>query len=410
MARSPLLDGILAIPFTPASQYICRMNAVYLVDALRTPVGRHNGMLREVRADDLFATTLKALIARNPSVDVNQIEDVIAGDANQGGEDCRNVARLSSLLAGLPVSVGGNTVNRLCGSGMQAIIDASRGIASGDGQLYLAGGVESMSRAPQVKLKGTEQPLVDSTIGWRFTNPELKRLQYDLSMGQTADLLAQSRRISREEQDLFAHGSHQKYFKAKEEGKWEAELIPVEAVTIDESPRRAGIEALQRLRPVFNANGTVTAGNASGLNDGAAAVMLADESALKTFGLQPLARISSTAVAGVEPLLMGTGPVPATRKALQRAALDIAQIGLWEINESFAVQVLACMAELGIDPGLVNVNGGSLAIGNPLGSNGARICTTLIHEMIRRKVKYGAATTCIGVGQGSTIIFENCRL
>lgn len=391
------------------------MKDVFIVDAVRTPVGRRNGMLRDVRADDMFASTLRALMIRNPSIEPAAVEDVIAGDANQGGEDCRNIARMSALLAGLPVSVGGNTVNRLCGSGMQALMDAGRAIACNEGSVYLAGGVESMSRAPQVKLKGEGESFVDSTIGWRFTNPRLEQLNYHLSMGETADLLARELGVTRDAQDLFALSSHEKYFKALVAGKWANEVIEVELpsgerVVLDEGPRKTSYASLQRLRPVFNVEGTVTAGNASGINDGAAAVLLANDSAVQSFGLNPLAKIRSLAIAGVEPRLMGMGPVPATQKALSRASLQISDIGLWEMNESFAVQVIACLQELKIDPELVNVNGGSLAIGNPLGSNGARICTTLVHEMVRRKVRYAVATTCIGVGQGATIVFENCRM
>ncbi|MEO6916588.1 MAG: thiolase family protein [Chitinophagaceae bacterium] len=386
------------------------MEPVYVIDAVRTPVGRHGGILSGIRADDLFAITIMALLERNPGLDHNAIEDVIAGDANQGGEDCRNVARMSALLAGLPVTTAGSTVNRLCGSGMQAVIDAARALACREGQLYLAGGVESMSRAPFVALRsGDKIDLVDSTIGWRFTNPELVRMNYALTMGQTADLLAKSKRISRVEQDEFALQSHEKYFRALGAGKWTEEILPVKGLSSlkDECPRHSSLQMLERLKPVFSKDGTVTAGNASGINDGASCLLLASDQAMRSFHLAPLVKVKAMAVAGVEPALMGTGPVPATLKALSRAGLKVSDIGLWEINESFAVQVIACIRELEIDPKIVNVNGGSIAIGNPLGSNGARICTTLIHEMKRTGIKYGVSTTCIGVGQGSTIIFEN---
>lgn len=383
------------------------MEPVYVINAVRTPVGKYGGCLAGIRADDLFAGTIRELIGRNPGLDLAAIEDVIAGDANQGGEDCRNIARMSALLAGLPVTTGGNTVNRLCGSGMQAIMDASRALAAMEGQLYLAGGVESMSRAPFVTARSGNPKQVDSTIGWRFTNPLLLEKNFALSMGETADLLARTRQITREEQDKFALKSHEKYFEALHLGKWKDEMIPVLAEPLaDEVPRHSSMEMLGRLKPVFSLDGTVTAGNASGINDGAACLLMGSEQAISSFQLKPLVRVKAMAIAGVEPSLMGTGPVPATKKALSRAGLKVSDIGLWEINESFAVQVIACIRDLEIDPSIVNVNGGSIAIGNPLGSNGARICVTLMHEMKRRGVRYGVATTCIGVGQGSTIVFE----
>lgn len=393
---------------------------VYVIDAVRTPIGKYGGALSMVRPDDMLAHVIKALIGRNPSVDVSAIEDVIAGAANQAGEDNRNVARMSALLAGLPMSVGGNTVNRLCASGLQAVMDASRAIQCGDGEIFIAGGVESMTRAPFVTGKsegafGRAQQMFDTTMGWRFINPALSALYHPYTMGETAENVAKQWGLSREEQDRFAYGSQEKYQKAHEAGRFREELVPVTValgkgktavVEQDEHPRLSLMEKLAALKPAFIKDGTVTAGNSSGINDGAAALLLASESAVKQYGLKPLARVVSRAIAGVDPAIMGIGPVPATEKALQRAGLTIGDIGLAELNEAFASQSLAVMRDLGIDPGIVNVNGGAIALGHPLGCSGARISATLLHEMKRRGVQYGLATMCIGVGQGAAIIYE----
>ncbi|WP_129019500.1 thiolase family protein [Edaphocola flava] len=393
---------------------------VYIVDAVRTPIGKYGGTLAAVRPDDLLADVIKALIARNPSIDVNAIEDVIAGAANQSGEDNRNVARMSALLAGLPITVGGNTVNRLCASGLQSIMDASRAIQCGDGELYIAGGVESMSRAPYVIGKadgafGRNQQMFDTTMGWRFSNKKLSALYHPYTMGETAENVAKQWNISREEQDQFAFESQEKYQKAHEAGKFADELVPVTidlgkgktaVFDKDEHPRLSPKEKLAELKPAFIKDGSVTAGNSSGINDGAAALLLASEDAVKKYGLKPLAKIIGRAIAGVDPAVMGIGPVPATEKALQRAGLKIEDIGLAELNEAFASQSLAVVRDLKINPEIVNVNGGAIALGHPLGCSGARITATLLHEMKRRKVKYGLATMCIGVGQGSAIVYE----
>lgn len=394
---------------------------VFVADALRTPVGRYGGVLAGVRPDDLLAGVLRALADRNPGMDPAAIEEVIAGAANQSGEDNRNVARMSALLAGLPETVAGVTVNRLCASGLQAIMDASRAIACGDGQVYLAGGVESMSRAPFVLGKsdqpfGRSQQMFDTTMGWRFINPALSVVYHPYTMGETAENVAKRWGISREEQDVFALHSQERYFEAKAAGKWEAETVAVEItnhrrevnwVTEDEHPRQTTLEALARLKPAFIKDGTVTAGNASGINDGAAALLLAGKDAVEQFGLQPMARVVTMGVAGVDPAIMGIGPVPAVRKALKRAGLSVEDIGLWELNEAFAAQSIACIRDLQLDPAIVNVNGGAIAIGHPLGCSGARISTTLLYEMQRRAVRYGIATMCIGVGQGAAVIYEN---
>jgi acetyl-CoA acetyltransferase family protein len=352
-------------------------------------------------------------------VDPSSVEDVILGAANQSGEDNRNVARMAALLAGLPVEVGGVTVNRLCASGLQAIIDSARAIFHGDGEVYIAGGVESMSRAPFVLAKADEQfsrkaEMFDTTLGWRFTNPALARKYYPYSMGETAENVAAKWNISREEQDKFALSSQQKYFSAASKNLFKDEIVPLnvkkgkDSVNFDrdEFPRETSLEKLAALRPAFKENGTVTAGNSSGINDGAAAALVVSESKLKNAGLKPLARVVSTAVAGVDPAYMGVGPVPAARKALQRAGLKVSDIGLVELNEAFASQSIACLRDLGLDPSIVNVNGGAISIGHPLGCSGVRISATLIHEMKRRKVKYGLATMCIGVGQGAAVVYE----
>lgn len=395
------------------------MRTCYIIDAVRTPIGRYGGRLSSKRPDDLLALMISSLVKRNPAVDVHLIEDVIAGAANQAGEDNRDVARMAALLAGLPVTVGGNTVNRLCASGMQSIMDASRAIMCGEGLFYMAGGVESMTRAPFVTAK-SEGPWSrkiethDSTIGWRFVNKKLTEKYYPYSMGETAENIAQQWKISREEQDVFALASQEKYFAALLEGKWKDELVAVDITenkepTIfdkDEHPRQTSLERLSGLKPAFAANGTVTAGNSSGINDGAAAVLLASEEAVKLFNLQPMARVVSMGIAGVDPSIMGIGPVPSTQKALQRAGLTIADMDLIELNEAFASQSLACIRDLNLDNSKVNVNGGAIAIGHPMGCSGARITATLLHEMKKRKSKYGLATMCVGVGQGSAMIFE----
>jgi acetyl-CoA C-acetyltransferase len=318
---------------------------------------------------------------------------------------------MAALLAGLPVTVAGNTVNRLCASGLQAVMDAARAIACGEGDLYIAGGVESMTRAPFVMGKATQAfsrqaEVFDSTIGWRFVNKRLAEKYHPYSMGETAENVARQWKVSREEQDAFGLESQEKYFGALAAGKWAAEIAPVEAFASDEQPRHTSMEKLGALRPAFIKDGTVTAGNAAGINDGAAAMLLASEAAVARFGLRPVARVVSMAVAGVDPAIMGVGPIPATRKALQRAGLSVADLGLVELNEAFAVQALVCMRELGLDGSIVNVNGGSIAIGHPLGCSGVRISTTLLHEMGRREVRYGLASMCVGVGQGAAVIYE----
>lgn len=401
------------------------MNAVYIVDAVRTPIGRYGGALSTIRPDDLLAFVIKGLMARHPGIDPSAIEEVIAGAANQGGEDNRNVARMAALLAGLPLSVAGITVNRLCASGLQAVIDGSRSIMVGDAEMIIAGGEESMTRSPFVMAKseaafGRLPEFVDSTFGWRFTNPKLAAMHPPLQMGETAENLADLYKISREEQDQFAFATQMKYKAAQEAGRFDAEILPVPLpqkkgdpilFSVDEHPRpQTTMEELGKLRPVFRKEGgTVTAGNASGINDGAAAILLCNEAQLKRFNLTPMARILSHAVAGVDPSIMGIGPVPATQKALQRAGLKVADLGLVELNEAFAAQSIPCIRDLGLDPAIVNVNGGAIALGHPLGCSGARILATLVHEMQRRSdVRHGLASLCVGVGQGVSVIVEKC--
>jgi 3-oxoadipyl-CoA thiolase len=397
------------------------MKAAYIVDILRTPIGKYAGTLASVRPDDLAAHAIKKLMERNSSIDPKLIEDVVMGAANQSGEDNRNVARMALLLAGLPVEIGGVTVNRLCASGLQAIMDASRAVMVGDGEVYIAGGVESMSRAPFVMSKADEAfsrkaEVFDTTLGWRFINSKLSKLYHPYSMGETAENVAEKWKISRQAQDEFAFQSQSKYQKAHEAGKFKEELVAVrvpkgkgEFISFDkdEHPRLSTVEKLATLNPAFRENGSVTAGNSSGLNDGAAASLIVSEDVVKRFNLKPLARVMSMAIAGVEPMYMGVGPVPASQKALKRAGLKVNDLGLAELNEAFASQVLASMKDLNINPEIVNVNGGSIAIGHPLGCSGVRISATLIHEMQKRKVKYGLATMCIGVGQGSAIVYES---
>jgi 3-oxoadipyl-CoA thiolase len=396
------------------------MNKAYVIDAIRTPVGKYGGGLSSIRPDDLLAHVVRQLLVRNPGIDPAAIEDLIAGDANQAGEDNRNVARMAALLAGLPVSVAGNTVNRLCASGLQAIMDAARAIMCDEGELYIAGGVESMTRAPFVMGKSSHAynrntEMFDSTIGWRFVNKKLADQYHPYSMGETAENIAKQWKIGREEQDAFGLASQEKYFAALAAGKWQAEIAPVEVLggkeekiffEKDEQPRHTSMEKMAALRPAFIKDGSVTAGNSAGINDGAAAMLLASEAAVKKYDLKPIARIVSMAVAGVDPSIMGIGPVPATQKALQRAGLSVKDLDLIELNEAFAVQSLACIRDLGLDTSRINVNGGSIAIGHPLGCSGVRISTTLLHEMRRRDIRYALATMCVGVGQGAAIVYE----
>ena len=399
------------------------MKPIYIIDAIRTPVGKYGGALSSVRPDDLLAHVIKELIIRNAKIDINAIEDVIAGDANQAGEDNRNVARMAALLAGLPVTVPGTTVNRLCASGLQAIMDASRAIMCGDGELYIAGGVESMTRAPFVMAKpesafSRKQEMFDSTLGWRFPNKKLSEMYYPYSMGETGENVAKKWGISRHAQDEFAFESQEKYAAALDAGKWIDEIVAVEIDKAkegkiifdrDEHPRETSMEKLASLKPAFAKEGTVTAGNSSGINDGSAAMLLASEAAVKKYNVKPMARVVSMAVAGVDPSVMGIGPVPATRKALQRASLSVSDLDLIELNEAFASQAIACIHDLSLDLEKVNVNGGAIAIGHPLGCSGVRISTTLLYEMKRRKARYGLATMCVGVGQGAAIIYENIQ-
>jgi 3-oxoadipyl-CoA thiolase len=393
----------------------------FIVDAVRTPVGRYAGALKDVRPDDMAALVIAALVERT-GVKTERIEDVILGCANQAGEDNRNVARMAVLLAGLPVSVGGSTVNRLCGSGLQAINDAARAVRTGEGDVFIAGGVESMTRAPFVMAKPSdawprgEQQLFDTTIGWRFTNPKLAEMYYPFSMGETAENVAERWHVSREDQDAFAAESQKRAAEAMSSGKFEQEIVPVTIpqrkgdpviVSTDEHPRPdSTLEKLGKLGAAFRKGGTVTAGNSSGINDGASALLITSAQAAEEMGLKCMARIVTSAVAGVEPDCMGVGPVPATRKALERAGLSVDDLDLIELNEAFASQSLVCIRELNLDPEKVNVNGGAIALGHALGSSGGRLMTTLVHEMRRRGGRYGLATMCIGVGQGIATIIE----
>ena len=395
------------------------MNAV-LVDGVRTPIGRHGGALASVRPDDLAATTLSALLERT-GLDPAELDDVILGCTNQAGEDNRNVARMALLRAGLPLSVPGQTVNRLCGSGLQAVVTAAHAIRSGEGTAFLAGGVESMSRAPWVMLKpetgyprGTPD-LADTVLGWRFPNPAFAPA-WTMGLGETAEVVAREYGVTREEQDRFAAASQSKAGEAMAAGRFRGEIVPVPIrqrkgpsimVDEDEHPRPdTTVEALARLRPVFAADGSVTAGNSSGINDGAAALLVMEEARALDMGLRPRARIIASGVAALEPQRMGMGPVPATRRALVRAGWTVADLDLVEMNEAFAAQAIPCMRELGLDPERVNVNGGAIALGHPVGCSGARILTTLLHEMERRDVRRGLATMCIGVGQGIALLVE----
>jgi 3-oxo-5,6-didehydrosuberyl-CoA/3-oxoadipyl-CoA thiolase len=401
------------------------MGHAYLIDGVRTPIGSLGGSLAGVRADDLAAHVLACLLARHPGLDPARISDVILGCANQAGEDNRNVARMALLLAGLPASVPGETVNRLCASGMSAVASAARGARLGEGDLYLAGGVEHMTRAPYVLSKaaqpfGRTQELFDTTLGWRFVNPRMRDRYGIDSMGQTAENVVELRKISREDQDRFALGSQQKAAAARQRGRFAEEIVPVPVPPAgkgqpagsfehDEFIRAdTTLEALGRLKPAFRPNGSVTAGNSSGLNDGACALLVASESGLREAGLEPRARVVATAAAGVEPRTMGLGPVPATRKALERAHLTLDQMDVIEINEAFAAQVLACTRELGLadsDP-RINPNGGAIALGHPLGMSGARLLLTAMRELDHRRGTYALCTMCVGVGQGMAAILE----
>jgi len=399
------------------------MPEAWIVEAVRSPIGKHGGALASVRPDDLLAHVLSALMERS-GVPKEEVEDVYAGCANQAGEDNRNVARMALLLAGFPVEVAGCTVNRLCGSGLEAVAQAARAIWAGEGQVYVGGGVESMSRAPYAVPKPERGfptgnlTMYDTTLGWRFINPRMQALYGTESMGETAENLAEMYGIPREEQDRFALLSHKKAVRAWDEGRFLDEVVPVPVrrgkeealVSVDEGPRRdTSLEKLAALRPVFREGGTVTAGNASPLNDGAAAVLLVSDAYAKAHGLRPLARIRAIAVAGVPPRIMGIGPVPATKKALERAGLSLKDLGLIELNEAFAAQSLAVLREWGLsmEDERLNPNGGAIALGHPLGASGARILTTLVHEMRRRGVQWGLATMCIGVGQGIAVVVES---
>ncbi len=395
------------------------MDAV-IVGAVRTPVGRAGGALAEMRPDDLAAVALRGLLEKT-GLPADQIEDVILGCTNQAGEDNRNVARMALLLAGLPVEVPGQTVNRLCGSGLQAVITAAQAVRAGEGTLFLAGGVESMTRAPYVMLKSgsawnrTPPPLADTTVGWRFTNPRMPK-EWTIALGETAEKVAAQYGITRADQDAFAVESQRRAQAALAANVFAEELVPVAVpdgkggsrlVAVDEPPRAdVTLEGLGKMKPAFVKDGTVTAGSSSGINDGASAVAVMAAEAARALGQRPLARIVASAVAGVDPSVMGLGPIPATRKALERAGLTVDQLDLIELNEAFAAQGLACMRELHLDPAKVNVYGGAIALGHALGSSGSRILTTLVHALRRKGGRYGLATMCIGVGQGIALVVE----
>jgi 3-oxoadipyl-CoA thiolase len=393
----------------------------WIVDAVRTPFGRYGGALGAVRPDDLAAAVVSAVVERS-GIEPALVEDVVLGCANQAGEDNRNVARMAALLAGLPVEVAGQTVNRLCGSGLQAVNSVAHAIQAGDGDVFIAGGVESMTRSPYAMLKPAEpfargtQELVDTTLGWRFVNPRMAEAYPPISLGETAERVAERWSVGRERQDAFALESQRRAIAAIEAGRFDGQLVPITVpqrkgdpvvVDRDEHPRAdTSAEALARLRPAFVKDGSVTAGNSSGINDGASALLLVEGERAAELGLRPMARIVATAVAGVHPDVMGIGPVPAVRRALARAGLDVADLDLVEINEAFASQSVACMDELGLDPTRTNVNGGAIALGHPLGASGARLMTMLVHELARTDGRYGLATMCIGVGQGIATVLE----
>lgn len=398
------------------------MREVVIVDAVRTPIGKYKGSLKEVRPDDLGAHVIKALVERNPLVPVDTIEEVVLGNANGAGEDNRNVARMSTLLAGLPVDVGATTINRLCGSGLDAVNYAARAILANEGDVFIAGGTESMTRAPYVMAKPSKDfprgnmEMFDTTIGWRFVNSRLKEKFGTDSMPETAENVAKQFGISREEQDHFAYWSQMKAKRAMDEERFKTEIVPVElrdrkgnlsTFQFDEHPRPdTNSDKLQKLKPLFK-GGTVTAGNASGVNDGASALLLMSREKAEELGVTPLARYMTSATSGLEPSVMGLGPIYATQKVLKRSGLALDQIGLVELNEAFAAQSIACIRELGLNEEIVNVNGGAIAFGHPLGASGARILTTLLYEMKKRKVRYGLSTMCIGVGQGIATLVEN---
>ncbi len=391
-----------------------------ICSAVRTPVGRHGGALSSVRPDDLAAIPLKAIVERS-GFDPGQLDDVLLGCANQSGEDNRNVARMAALLAGYPVEIPGQTINRLCGSGLQAVASAAHAVKADEGDAFAAGGVESMTRAPYVMLKRDTKwdrhppAIADTTVGWRFVNPTMPQA-WTISLGATAEKVAKQYRITRQDQDEFAYVSQQRAKKAIDDGVFDTEIVPVPIaqpdgsevlVSVDEHPRPdVTVEKLAKLRPAFADDGTVTAGSASGINDGAAALLVVAEGSPLLEGLQPMARVVTTAVAGVDPSVMGLGPIPATQKALERAGIAIGDIDLIELNEAFAAQSLACIRELELDPDCVNVYGGAIALGHPLGGTGAKILTTLVHGLHRRGGRYGLATMCIGVGQGIAMVVE----
>ena len=397
------------------------LREAWIIEAVRTPIGRYGGALAGVRPDDLAALVIRAVVDRS-GIEPGLIEDVILGCANQAGEDNRNVARMALLLAGLPVEVGGLTVNRLCGSGLQAINSAAHAIGADDGDVFVAGGVESMTRAPYVMAKPEvawdrgARELQDTTLGWRFLNPKLAALHYPYSMGETAENVVERWSVPRERQDAFALASHQRAIAAIERGAFEGQIVPVPVpqrkgdpilVTRDEHPRADTTpEALAKLRPAFRDGGSATAGNSSGINDGASAVLIVEAEKARELGLRPMARIVSTAVAGVDPAILGAGPIPAVRKALARAGLEAGDLDLIELNEAFASQSVVCIDELGLDPEKVNVNGGAIALGHPLGMSGGRLVTMLVHELAARGGGYGLATMCIGVGQGIATVVE----
>ncbi len=401
------------------------MSEIFIVDGCRSPMGRLGGQLAHVRPDDLAAHAVARLMARNPTVDPAAIEDIQWGAANQAGEDNRNVARMAALLAGLPIEVPGATSNRLCGSGMQAVVSAAHALNSGWGDLMIAGGSESMSRAPYVTMKASKgfptgtPEVADTVLGWRLINEKMQELYPPITLGMTAENVADKFSVTREDQDAFALRSHQKAVAAVAADRFAEELEPIEApgddrgrttvkIDRDEGPRPdTSLEALAGLRPVFKEGGSVTAGNSSPMNDGSAALLLATEAGLALHDLTPMARVVASAAAGVHPDLMGIGPVPASEKALARVGLSTGDLGLIEVNEAFASQSVATIRELGLDPELVNVNGGAIALGHPLGASGARIVVTLIHEMSKRGARYGLATMCIGVGQGISLVVES---
>jgi len=379
---------------------------------VRTPIGRYGGALAGVRPDDLAALVIREAVARS-GAPAEQIEDVYFGAANQAGEDNRNVARMAALLAGLPDSVAGVTVNRLCASGLAAVASACHAVAAGDGELFVAGGVESMSRAPLVTPKPErgfprgDRTMFDTTLGWRFTNPRLAATFPPEAMGETGENVAERWHVSREDQDQFALASQRRWAAAADAGRFDEELVPVGEVDRDEHPRPDTTpEKLASLKPAFRENGTVTAGNSSGINDGAAALVIASEEKARELGVEPLGTFLGSAVAGVDPRVMGIGPIPAVRKLLARTGIEVSQIDLVELNEAFASQSLVVVRELGLDPEKVNVNGGAIALGHPLGMSGARLVVSLLHELRRRGGRYGLATLCVGVGQGQAALFE----